>query len=223
MGVGPLDRDAEQLPGEDVRGGIAAAHPGGPGRGERAVDPLRTAQAELAHVVLPRREADARRLGGDERLEIDQVEQRGLQELAEDDGAGHPEHGLLREHDRPFRHGVDVAAEGEIPEGVQKALLEERGAVVALQAREVFEVTFGKVEALDVLDGELEPAGHGEPAAEGGLAEEEVERRLLPVRARLPVGVGHGELVEIREERQRILVDAAENAQGEIPPIHERV
>src|SRR5436309_15594586 len=86
-------------------------------------------------------------------------------------------------------------------------------AVGALQTPQVLDVVVAEVEALDVLHGEGETAGHGEAAAEGVPAKREVKRRLLRRRALLPVGIGHGELIEVVDERQRVLVDAVENAQ----------
>jgi len=59
MGVRPLDRDAVDLPRQHVRGAVAAAGVGGPGRGEAAVDPLSPSQAELQDGVVPGRQAQA--------------------------------------------------------------------------------------------------------------------------------------------------------------------
>ena len=57
---------------------------------------------------------------------------------------------------------------------------------------------------------------HGEPAAEGVVAEEEVKHGFLVAVARLPVAVGHGELVEIRQQSQGGLVQRAQGAHGSL-------
>ncbi len=210
--MGPLDRNPVDLPRHHVRGAVAAARVGGPGRGEPAVDPLGPPQAELQDGIVAGRQPQARRLGGDQRLEVDQVEQGRLQELGDEQGAAHPHQRLLAEDHRPLGHGVEVAAEAQGAEVIQEPRLEERPAVVALDPRQIVEVLVLEPQALHVFDGGLEPAGHGEAAAERVLAEGEMEARPLLRRPRLPIAIGHGELVEIGEEGERIAVDAGEVA-----------
>ena len=73
VGVGAAHRDAEEPAGEHVRGGVAAADVGRAGGREPAVDALGAAQAELED--RRRRRAarhDPRRLGRDQRLEVDE-------------------------------------------------------------------------------------------------------------------------------------------------------
>jgi len=152
VGVGALHRDAVQLRREDVGGPGHASDVGGAGGGERAVEPLGAAQPEVHHRRASRGGHDAGRLGGDEGLEVDDGEQRRLEQHAGDDGPPDPEQGFVREDHRPLGDGVHV---------------------------------------------HVEPLGR-EPVEEGGLEER------LPVRAQLG---GHGELVEVGEERERRPVD----------------
>ena len=92
MRVGAAHRDVEEPTGEHVRRGAAAADVGGTACGERAVDALGTPESELDHLVpAPAgRVADARRLGRDEGLEVDHVEQGGLDDLALENRPDHP-------------------------------------------------------------------------------------------------------------------------------------
>ena len=165
------------------------SHPpdvGGPAGGEPAVDPLRPPQAELQHRSSPRRQAQARRLGGDQRLEIDQVEQRASR------GAG------LRE--RPVsRAPAARAAKTTVPSGtastsqrkpqrpqvIEEPRLEERPAVVAVSVRQYSRSSSCETQA---LAGSRWPARARRPreaAAEGLLAEEEME---APPRSRAVPG-----------------------------------
>ena len=91
-----------------------------------AVEALRPAQAELDDRVAACREPQPRRLRGDQRLEVDEVEQRGLDELGVQDRPAHADERLVREHDRPLGHRVDVAGEAQLAEQPQEGVLEER-------------------------------------------------------------------------------------------------
>ncbi len=101
---------------------------------EAAVRALRAAQTEFDHLVAPRGERDPRGLGRDQRLEVDEVEERRLYELRVEDRPPHADEGLVGEDDRALGHGVDVTAEAELAELAQEGRVEERSAVVAREA-----------------------------------------------------------------------------------------
>ena len=121
VGVGAPHRDAEQLAGEHVRGRRAAADVGG-ARSRRAPPSIPCARrSPNSSTGSPfGGEADARRLGGDQGLEVDQVEQRRLQELSLEERAADPQQRLVREHHRALGHGVDVAREAQRREVVEE-------------------------------------------------------------------------------------------------------
>src|SRR5262249_1725575 len=81
-----------------------------------------------------------------------------------------------------------------------------RGSVVPAEALEVLEVGAGEARRADRLDHRSEPARDGEAAAERVPPEQQVEDRLVLLAPRLPVRVRHRELVEVRQERQRLAV-----------------
>ena len=195
--VRALHRDSEHPAGENVGGGAAAADVGGPARGEGAVDALGAAQAELHHRIALGRDTDAGRLGRDQGLEVDDVEQRRLDELGGDDRSAHAHQGRRGKHDPSLVHRVDVALELEVAQVVEEALVEEKAPVRSGEGSQVVEVFLHEVEVLQELLGPGQAAGHGEAAAEGVVAEVEMEDRLLAVRARLPVRVGHGQLIQV--------------------------
>ena len=76
--------------------------------GQAAIGTLGSAQAKLRHGATVGGEHHARRLGGDKRLEPDDVEQRRLEQLALQRGAGDAHHGLARKDELALGHGVDV-------------------------------------------------------------------------------------------------------------------
>ncbi len=95
MRVGAAHGNPEELAGEHVAGRRAATDKGGPRGGEGAVDPLCPPQAELKDRVGVGRFADPSRLGGDQGLEVDQVEQRRFQQLRFEDRSGNPQERLM--------------------------------------------------------------------------------------------------------------------------------
>jgi hypothetical protein len=74
-------RDSIQFAGHDVGSSGAAADVGRATGGQSAVHSLGTAQTKFNYRFTPRRLADARRFGGDERLEIHEVQQRRFDNL----------------------------------------------------------------------------------------------------------------------------------------------
>src|SRR5206468_12725889 len=98
------------------------------------------------------RQAYAGGLGRDERLEIDQVQQRRLDDLRLEDRPGDADQRLVREDGRPFGHRVQVAGKAHGAEVVEERRIEQRPAVVAAQAGEVGEVVRLEAEAGEVVD-----------------------------------------------------------------------
>ena len=208
--MGPLHRDVEELAGKSVGGSRAAAHVGRPARRQRSVEPLRPPQAELQHRLAAGGLAHPRRLGGDEGLKADDVEEHGLQDLALQDGSSDPHQGLVREHHRPLRNGVHVTGEPAVPQIVEKGILEQPLVVVAPQLRQVLEVAGIEPETLQHPDDVPEPATHGETAMVRIFTKGEVKHRFLLSGSGLPVGVRHGELVEVRQQREGVVVELFE-------------
>ena len=165
------------------------------------------AETELEHRVTARGEADAGGLGRDEGLEVDHVQERGLQQLGLEDGTLYADEGLVGEDDRALRDGIDVAREAQRLQVVQEDGVEEGPTIAAVERREVGHVLGGKAEVGQEVHDSGQAAGDREAASEGVLPEEEVEDRPLCRRPRLPVGVGHRELIEVGQRRQRRTVE----------------
>ena len=146
--VGAAHRQPQQPARERVRGRVGAAHEGRARRRQPAVDTLRAPQPELDHLVAARGEPHARRLGRDQRLEVDEIEESRLDELGLHQGAAHAHERLVGEDHRALGHGVDVAGQSDPGELAEKGRLEERLAVVAGECREVGEVVLAETVAL---------------------------------------------------------------------------
>ena len=102
------DRDSQELSREDVGRRGAPADVGRARRAHRSVDALRPPEAKLDHRLALRRQADARGLGRDQRLEVDQVEERRLQQHAGNDRAADAQERLLGKYRGAFGDGVHV-------------------------------------------------------------------------------------------------------------------
>ena len=108
--MGSLDRYVEHLAGQHVGGADAAADHGGAGTVDTGVRTLGTAQAELHDAVALGCVNDAGRLGGDQALVVDDVQDGGLHQLRLHDGRDDLDQRLPGEDDGSFGNGVDVAA-----------------------------------------------------------------------------------------------------------------
>ena len=154
----------------------------------RSVRSLGAAEAELEQgLVLPRGQAEARGVGGDEGRVVREVEEGGLEELADAEGPLEADEGRAREDDAPLRDGVEADGGGvEVLEPGEEARL---GVGEGPHLAEVLDVGGGEPVVLDVLQALLEAGEDGELALERVLAEEEVEDARLFVEVRLPVRV----------------------------------
>ena len=217
VGVRPAHGDAVELPGQHVRRRGDAADPGRPAHRQPAVDALGTAEPELEHRVAVRGIDDARRLGRDERLEADDREQHRLGQLGLEQRAADPDERLVREHDRPFRDGVDVAREAEGLQAVEEGGLEQRAAVGGPQRRQVGQVLRRVAQRVEDLDGVGQPGGDRVAALERASAEGQVEDRLTVGDPGLDVAGGHRQLVEVGERRQGRAIDVADVRHGHLP------
>ena len=73
--------------------------------------------------------------------------------------------------------------------------------VVASECGEVGEVLFAEGEMAEIVESGLDAGDKGCAFAKGGAAKEEVEDGFLLVTVVMPVGLPHGELIEVCEER----------------------
>ena len=154
--MGPLHGHPEELAGEHVRRRPAAPDDRRPGRRQAPVDALGPPQPELQHRLVAGGVADAGGLRRDEGLEVDDVEEGRLQQLALDQRPLDPHERLVAEHHGPLGHGVDVAGEAKLRQVGQEFGLEQRPAVAPGQGRQVGQVVVGEAKPLQELDRRLQ-------------------------------------------------------------------
>jgi len=121
------------------------------------------------------------------------------------------------ERDRPLGHGVDVELLRHPSQRVEEVGLEEPVAAGAGELGQVGQVLVREPELAKVVERVLEPARDREPPAERVLPEGEVEDRLAVGPSGAPRGARHGELVEVREQREGRPVQLGELPHGEPP------
>src|SRR5437868_3854107 len=97
---------------------------------------------------------------------------------------------------------------------IEESRLEHRLARVGAQLAQVAQIVVGEAQLADVLERRGQSGGDGETGLERRPAEEEVEDRLPIFHAGLPRRRGHGELVEVRQQRERLSVPTALRAAG---------
>ena len=108
------DGNAVAASGKHVGRRRAARHVARARNGQAAIGTLGATQAELGNGATIGGQYHARRLGGNKRLEADDVEQCGLEQLALQRRAGDAHHGLARKHELALRHGVNVHVRAEV-------------------------------------------------------------------------------------------------------------
>ena len=193
------DGNAVAAPGKHVGRGRAARHVARARNGQTAIGTLGAAQAELGDGATIGRQHHAHRLGGDERLEADDIEQRGLEQLALQRRAGHTHHGLARKDELALGHGIDVHVRTEVAQVIEELGLEHRATGRGLKRREVVDVLGRKAQVLDQL-GQLGGTAHdGVRAAKGVVTVKRSKTTLLIGLTALPQALGHSELVQIGE------------------------
>ena len=120
--------NAVAAPGKHVRRRRAARHVARARNSQAAIGTLGAAQAKLGDGTTIGGQYHARRLGGNKRLEADDVEQRGLEQLALQRRAGDAHHGLARKHELALGHGVDIHVRAEVAQVVEECRLKHRAA-----------------------------------------------------------------------------------------------
>ena len=194
MRHGAVERDAEHFAGL-YRGG--AGETGEVARARRhqsGLGAVRPAQPEIDQHFVRRGKPHARRLGGDQRLKVQNIDQPRFDELRLRQRCGDAQDRLVGEERRAFGHGVDVAAETEVCEIIEQVWLEAAG---AFQPRNVVR---REAQLLQKIQRLLEPRCQQESAPRRQGAGEKFEHRRVGV-AMVQIGLGHVELVEVGEQR----------------------
>jgi hypothetical protein len=199
MSHGAEARNAELFFGHDRRAPGEAGDVAGAGRHQAGIGAMGAAQAEIDQQLARCGENDARGLGSDQRLEMHDIDQPGLDQLRFRQRRGDPQDRLIGEEHPALRQGVDVAGEAERGETIEQRTAETAG------AGQPFDLRPRIAQLRQVIERLLEAGGDQEAAALRQRADEEFEHGRAGL-AMVQIGLAHVELVEIGEERagQRI-------------------
>lgn len=100
---------------------------------------------------------------------------------------------------------------------IQKRLVEERLAVATFDLCEISKVLVAEAEVADEIECVFEAGGDRVAAAERVVSEEEMKSGVTVSEIVLPIPLGHGELVQIRQAREGLSIDSAQCAQWTRP------
>src|SRR5690606_24604399 len=85
----------------------------GPRRHETSLGSMGSPQAEVDELLAWRQQHMAGRLGCDQRLEMENIDQPAFDELSLRQWCDNAQNRLIGKEDRAFRHGVDITGEAE--------------------------------------------------------------------------------------------------------------
>ena len=202
--------DAEALLGQHGGGAGKArdvARTGGHDAGFAAV---RAAQAEIDQQLARRRKHHPRGLGGDQRLEMQDIDQPRLDQLRLGQRRGHAQDRLVGKEHRAFRHGMHVAGEAKSAQDARASPC-QIGRCAPSQSISSAE----KCRPSRKSSACSSPAATKKAAPGGKLANEELENRGLGL-AVIQVRLDHVELVEIGQQRTRGVIHSDTLAQRNV-------
>ena len=163
---------------------------------------MRAAQAEIDEALARRGKDHARRLGGDHRLELQEIDHACLDELRLRQRSRHAQDRLVRKEHGSFRHRVNVAGEAQVGEMIEEVFPEPAG------VPEPIELLAGKAQLLEEPEHLLEPGRNQKASVARKLAHEELEDRGFGLTT-IQVRLHHVELIEIGQQHACRRIHAA--------------
>src|SRR5918997_4604665 len=132
---------------------------------------MSAAQAKIHEQFARRGEYQASRLGGDQSLEMDQIDKPGFNQLRLWQGRHDTQHRFIGEEHRPFRHRLDIAGKLERCQVIDESRFESSAAL------DPIEFLGCKTEPLEKRERLLETCNQQEITAVGKLAHEQFKYR----------------------------------------------
>ena len=207
VGVGTTHGDAVVAPRPDVRRGVAAPNVSRPAGRQPTVDALRAPQPEFQHRILPGGGLDAGGLRGDEGAEVDDGQQRRLQQLRLDQRCLDAQQRHVRKDHLPLRQRVDGARKLHPLQVVQERLPEQRLTVSSLEPTQILNVLHSKPKVLDQVDHQRQSGSQRELTPERRLAVEKVKHGGALVHPPVVISGGHRELIKVGQQTKRRTVN----------------
>ena len=182
-----------------VRGAARARDRGRARRLHRRIHAVVAPRGEVDQPAVPVRAAaadrdhDAGSLGRNRGLEVELIEQQGLEQLPLDARRRHAQERFVLEDDRALRHRIDVPRKAQAREVVQERLLEP-------DAVQVLELARAEPHRLDEREGRAGARRQEPLALRRQLPHEQLEHRHV-VHAAAVIARGHRELVLVDQQR----------------------
>src|SRR5437667_3226424 len=152
VGMGPPHWNAIELRGENIRCGSATADVSGTAGCQRTVHALCPTQSEFQHRLATRRQTNPGGLRRDKRLEVDKVQQRRLQQLTLQNGSLNPQQRFLWKDRCSLRDRINIAAEAQCSEVIQKSTVEELLVIISAECAEKRQIILCELEGLKKLN-----------------------------------------------------------------------
>ena len=194
MGHGSQHGDSKPDCRADVAGPGEPSDVRRPRHAERRVFPVGASRAEVRHYPVSGGVDHPRGLGREHRLQVHQVDERGLDKLALDERAADLHDRLARKEDLALVHRADAARQAKVAQVVKKVIVEE---AALFQGGDVVR---SESEVIKVVQRRLQPAEDVVCPVGRKPAEEQAERGVGGLTAPI-VRLAHRELVEVGEQR----------------------
>ena len=153
-------------------------------------------QPEIDQLLSRGRKDHSRRLGGDHRLKVKDVDEPGFDQLRLRKRRGHPNDRFVREEDGAFRHGIDVAGKSQAREVVEERVRE------AIALPKPIDLFLENCSVLEKVDGLLQPRRHEEAPASRKPTHEELEYGGIGL-PMIQIRLKHVQLIQIGQQRAR--------------------
>ncbi|MGA7993708.1 MAG: hypothetical protein WCA28_02230 [Bradyrhizobium sp.] len=169
MGHRSENRNAEVFPCKDRRRPVKSRQIAGARSHQPRLRAMGPSQPEIDQLLAWGCKDHSRRLGGDHRLKVEDVDKAGFDQLRLRQRRDHPNDRLVGEEDGAFRHGIDVAAEAQTREVIEESV---RKAIVL---PEPFDLFVRKLQVLKKVEGLFQSCRHEEASASWKPTHEELE------------------------------------------------
>ena len=155
---------------------------------------MRPSQPEIDQLLAGCCKDHSRRLGGDHRLKVEDVDKAGFDQLRLRKRRGHPNDRFVSKEDGAFRHGIDVAGEAQTREVIEESI---RKPIVLPEPIDLF---VRELQVLEKVERLLQSCRHEEASARWKPTHEELEYSRICL-AMVQVRLKHVQLIQIGQQR----------------------
>ncbi len=190
VGVGALHGNVEHFSRQDVGGADTAADHRRPGPVDTRIRSLSPAKAKLHNAVPSGGINHPGRLGGDQALMVDDIQNRSLHQLRLHHRSDHLQKWLPGKYHCSLRDGVDISREMKSSQILQKIILKKS------QAPQILHVIGGEMQIPHIFNYLLQTRRYGKAAVAGILPVKRIKNHHL-FRGIFEISLHHGQLIQI--------------------------